>query len=94
MRVVWSPLALSDLRHVEAYIREHDPRAARETARKIKQATRRLADFPASGRPGRWPNTRELVVPGTPYILPYCVRDQELWIIAVLHATRKWPESE
>ena len=58
------------------------------------QATRRLAEFPASGRPGRWPNTRELVVPGTPYILPYCIRDEELWIIAVLHASRKWPESE
>jgi toxin ParE1/3/4 len=54
--------------------------------------TKRLADYPASGRPGRWPNTRELVVPGTPFMLPYCVKDDELWIIAVMHAARKWPE--
>ena len=74
-------------------ISDNTIRAPRATAWKIKQATRRLADFPASGRPGRWPNTRELVVPGTPYILPYCVKDNELWIIAVLHAAKKWPES-
>ncbi len=92
MRIVWSPLARSDLRHVEDYIGRHDPRAARKIARKIKQATRSLTDYPASGRPGRWPNTRELVVPGTPFILPYCVKDDELWIIAVMHAARNWPE--
>lgn len=93
MRVVWSPLALSDLRHVEDYIREHDPRAAIKVARKIKQATRRLADYPASGRPGRVPNTRELVVPGTHYIVPYTVSGNEVWIIAIMHAARQWPDS-
>jgi toxin ParE1/3/4 len=87
-------LAQSDLRHVKAYIKQHDPRPARETTRKIKQASRRLVDFPASGRPGRWPNTRELAVPGAPYILPYCVKDNELWILAVLHAAKTWPDSE
>lgn len=93
MRVVWSPLAFSDLRHVENYIREHNPRSAFKIAQKIKQATGRLADFPGSGRPGRVPNTRELVVPGTRYIVPYTVIDNEVRIIAVMHAARRWPES-
>ena len=92
MKIVWSPLARRDLEHIEDYIRKDNPGAARETAARIKLATRRLADFPGSGRPGRWPGTRELVIPGTPYVIPYTVKDQEIWIIAVLHAARKWPE--
>ena len=92
MKILWSPLARRDLVHVEAHIRRDDPRAAAAVADKIKRATRNLADFPGSGRPGRWPGTRELVVPGTPYIIPYKVRNEEVWIIAVLHAARRWPE--
>ena len=92
MKIVWSPTARRDLRHLRDYIGEDNPAAAAETARKIVAATRRLADYPGSGRPGRLPHTRELVVPGTSYILPYAVRGEELWIIAVLHAARKWPD--
>ena len=92
MKIFWSPLARQDLAHVEAYIRRDEPRAAAAVAEKIKLATRNLADFPGSGRPGRLPGTRELVVPGTPFIIPYTVRNEEVWIIAVLHAARRWPE--
>ena len=92
MKILWSPLARRDLVHVEAHIRRDDPRAAVAVADMIKRATRNLADFPGSGRPGRWPGTRELVVPGTPYIIPYTVRNEEVWIIAVLHVARRWPE--
>jgi plasmid stabilization system protein ParE len=46
------------------------------------------------------PNTRELVVTGTPYILPYPVAypvaytvvEEEVRIAAVLHGARPWPE--
>ena len=92
MKIVWSPLARRDLEHIEAYIREDNPGAAHEISTKIKLSTRRLAEFPGSGRPGRWPNTRELVIPGTPYVIPYTVKDKEIWIIAVIHDARKWPE--
>ena len=92
MKIVWSPLARRDLEQIEGYIRDENPIAARETAATIKSATRRLAEFPGIGRPGRWPGTRELVVPDTPYIIPYTVKDKEIWIIAVMHAARKWPE--
>ena len=35
--------------------------------------------------------TRELVVPDTPYVIPYRVRLQRLELIAVFHGRQKWP---
>jgi len=39
---------------------------------------------PAVGRAGRTPNTRELVIVGTPYILPYRVRAETVEMLRVL----------
>jgi toxin ParE1/3/4 len=36
--------------------------------------------------------TRELVVTGTPYIVPYRVQDGEIQILRVYHGARRWPE--
>jgi toxin ParE1/3/4 len=46
---------------------------------------------PAMGRPGRIAGTRELVVPDTPYVIPYRVRRERLELIAVFHGHQKWP---
>jgi plasmid stabilization system protein ParE len=50
-----------------------------------------LRDQPGLGRPGRIRGTRELIVPGTPYLIPYRVRRHHLEIIAVFHGRRRWP---
>ena len=36
--------------------------------------------------------TRELLVPGTPFILIYAVDQERLIILRVIHGARKWPE--
>ncbi len=92
MRLFWAPGAIEDLRHLRAYIARDNPRAATEIAAKVLDSVERLPSFPASGRPGRVPNTRELVVPGTPLVMPYTVTDRGVEIIAVLHGARRWPE--
>ncbi|MDP6951207.1 MAG: type II toxin-antitoxin system RelE/ParE family toxin [Alphaproteobacteria bacterium] len=92
MRIVWSPLARQDLAEIEDYIGYDNPIAAEVMAAKIRQAVERLITFPASGRPGRSPHTRELVIAGTPYIMPYIVAEDEIRIIAVIHTARKWPD--
>ena len=56
----------------------------------IRQAVRQLADAPGLGRPGRIPGTRELVVPGTSYIVPYRARSDAIEII--LHGAQRWPD--
>ena len=38
------------------------------------------------------PGTRELVVPKTPTIVPYRIRNNRLQVLRVYHGARKWPE--
>ena len=92
MILIWSPTARAHLRHAEVFIAEDNPRTAAKTAKRIMDAVERLRDFPASGRPGKLPHTRELVVPGTPFFLPYRVKGEVVEILGVIHGARIWPE--
>jgi toxin ParE1/3/4 len=47
---------------------------------------------PAAARPGRVAGTRELVIVGTPYIVPYRVKADVIQIITVLHGAQRWPD--
>lgn len=91
MRVRWLDEAVTDLQALRTYI-AHDNPAAAEVAQRIREAVRIMADYPAAGRPGRVPHTREFIVSGTPYILPYRVRADAVEILRVLHAAQKWPD--
>jgi len=93
MKIQWSPTAIADMESIRAYIASDSSRAANGVSKRIKEAILRLQDFPFSGRTGRVPETRELVVPGTAYIAAYIVKDDEIQIAAVLHGQRDWPES-
>ncbi len=92
MNLYWSPSAIEDLKHLRAYIARDNPRAAAEAAKTVLEAVERLRRFPSMGRPGRVPDTRELVVPGTPLVIPYTVSERGVEIIAVLHGASIWPE--
>lgn len=73
------------------YIAQDDPQAAARVAILIEDAVAMLAERPALGRPGRVPGTRELVVAGTPYLVPYRVREARIDILRVFHGRRRWP---
>ena len=45
---------------------------------------------PELGRSGRWPRTRELVVP--PYVVVYQQDEAAVDILAVHHSARRWPD--
>lgn len=60
---------------------------------RIATVVDRLEVLPQSGRIGRVAGTRELVVPGLPYIVTYTMREDEVVILAVRHAARLWPQS-
>ncbi len=92
MKIVWTEPARQDLRRVFTYIAEENPRAARALLAEIKERVSVLEYNPQIGRPGRVDGTRELVLKGTSYILPYRVKDQQVQVIAVFHAARRWPE--
>lgn len=92
MKVKWSLPAVADLGELRRYIGLRNPAAARRVAQAILRATRDLRQFPAQGRPGRVPGTRELVVLGTPYLVPYRVRSDVIEVLRVLHGARRWPK--
>ena len=91
MTVVWSPRAIGHLADLRAHIARENPGASARTATTLLAAVDRLAVLPNLGRPGRVVGTRELVVPGTPYVIPYRVRSERLEIIAVFHSRQRWP---
>ena len=66
--------------------------AARVILELIDQAEALLSRHVALGRPGRVLGTRELVVRGLPYIIPYRVRDNCIEVLRVLHTSRRWPD--
>jgi len=93
MRLRWLPDALMDIDEIGEYIANDNPTAADRVVTRIKEAGTMLADNPRMGRYGRVGNTRELVVPGLPYIVAYRVDKQAVDILGVIDARRQWPES-
>jgi plasmid stabilization system protein ParE len=55
-------------------------------------AVEQLEAYPASGRLGRVPETRELVIPSTPFLIAYRIRTRKVEILSLLHGARKWPD--
>jgi len=92
MTIRWSPTAVANLTHLRSFIAEHDPAAAKRVAHAILDGVEKLETWPAMGRPSRLPHTRELVIPGTPFVVPYKVADEDIRIIAVIHLARNWPD--
>ena len=92
MRVKWLSRALIDLDEVEAYIARDNPAAGAGDALNIIRSVSLLRKQPGIGRAGRVPGTRELVIPGAPYIVPYRVKDNTVEVLRVYHAARKWPQ--
>jgi toxin ParE1/3/4 len=76
------------------YIAADNPRAAIKVFRQVRSAVARLQAFPSLGHPGQVPGTRELIVAGTPFIVPYRVDDDQIIVIAIRHAARQWPQPE
>lgn len=87
MRIKWFAAAHADLVEIRRFIEDQDhPAAAQSVAQRILTTVTYLRDHPAVGRPGRVMSTRELVIPGLPYIIPYRVKGTAIVILGVLHA--------
>jgi toxin ParE1/3/4 len=57
----------------------------------IVASVRQLAAFPMSGRPGRVPGTRELVISNAPFIAAYTIENDRVVILAIYHGAQQWP---
>ena len=91
MKVAWSRRAIRHLVHLREYVERDSEQNAALVAKRILEAVDLLQAHPEMGRLGRALGTRELVVPNTPYVIPYRVRRERLELIAVFHGRQKWP---
>lgn len=91
MTVVWSPRAIRHLASLREYIARDSPAAAARIGSILLTTVERLAEFPNVGRPGRVSGTRECVVPGTPYVVPYRVKGDRIEVMAIFHGRQRWP---
>lgn len=80
--------AARDLEEIVEYIALDSAVAAEKVYRGIVEAARRLSEFPAIGRPGRYSGTRELSIPRLPYLIVYEVSAEVVTILAVFHTSR------
>ncbi len=89
LEIVWSPLALARLQEIRAYVALDNPDAAERLTTRLVSVVQALTDFPMLGRPGADPETRELVVGGTPCDILYHVKRNRILIRTVWHRAQK-----
>lgn len=92
-RIRWLRTALKNLDDEAAYIAGDNPQAAVALVKHVLDMVDALAEHPAIGRPGRVPGTRELIITGTPYIIPYRVMGKAVEILRVFHGSRRRPSN-
>lgn len=86
--VVWSRIALADLRRLHAFLADNDPRAADAAILTIQTKTRQLQNFPLTGHThASIPDRRELVVhfANSGYSVLYAVDEDAVRILAIRH---------
>ena len=90
-KVKFSASSLKDLKSIQEYICENNREAAKEVvAYIIEKIETVIVPNPGAGRAGRVLRTRELVISKYPSIVPYQVREDVIYILRVLHTSRKW----
>jgi toxin ParE1/3/4 len=85
MKLVWSPLARTQLIEAFSYLAERDIDAAERVLERIGDRAERLMEFPELGPPGREHGTRELMITETNYVLVYRIRADRVEVVAVWH---------
>lgn len=93
MKLVWTRLAVADLLRVHDHVAAENEDAADAMMRRIRDCVAILASHPGLGRDGRVEGTRELIVAGTPFIVPYREKSDRIEVLAVMHGVRRWPET-
>ncbi len=73
---------------IRTYIGVDNPHAASRMAANLLQAGNALEELPNRGRPTGLADIRELVVPGTSYLLVYRVKEEEVQILRVWHCAQ------
>jgi toxin ParE1/3/4 len=92
--IVWTNQATRQLDQARDYIAlSNSEKVSLNVVLQIVANVQQLESFPMSGRIGRIPDTRELVISGTPFIVAYTIDSDRIVILAVYHGSQQWPET-
>jgi toxin ParE1/3/4 len=91
VRLRYTQRATRHLNAMANYIAQENPSAAKRIGARIQGAVILLTEFPGMGRDGVLSGTRELIVPGLPYIVVYRAAPEEVVILGVYHGAQLRP---
>ena len=91
--IEWTEQAIRQLDQAHDYIAlSSSEQVATRIMMQIVISVQQLGAFPMSGRAGRVPGTRELIIPNTPFIAAYANEKARIVILAIYHGVQQWPE--
>ena len=91
--IEWTEQATRQLDQAHDYIAlSNSEEVADRITERILNSVQQLAAFPMSGRAGRVPGTRELLIANTPFVAAYAIEKARIVILAVYHGAQRWPE--
>ncbi|MDK9719702.1 MAG: type II toxin-antitoxin system RelE/ParE family toxin [Rhodospirillales bacterium] len=94
MKVRWTGKAEDDLTVQCDRVASEDTVLAGRIGGEVLMRVGGLADHPYRGRSGRVDGTRELPLPGLPWIAVYAVEEDTVVILRLLHGAQSWPPDE
>ena len=90
--IEWTKQAARQLVQAQDYIAlSNSEEIAARIIDRIIAGIEQLAAFPMSGRPGRVPGTRELVISKTPFLAAYTINNDRIIVLAIYHGAQRWP---
>lgn len=92
MQILWTNVAKADLIEIVRYISADNQAAAWSFYDRVKHCVGLLPDNPRMGRQGRVEETRELIIPDSPYIVVYRIKEKTIQILTVYHGSRRFPD--
>jgi toxin ParE1/3/4 len=91
--IEWTEQAARQLDQAHDYIAlSNSEEVAARITMQIVSNIQHLSVYPMSGRIGRVPGTRELVISNTPFIIAYAIEKADIVVLAVYHGAQHWPE--
>jgi toxin ParE1/3/4 len=92
--IEWTEQAVRQLDQAHDFIAlPNSEEVAGRVTLQIVAAVQQLASFPMSGRAGRVPGTRELVIANTPFVAAYAIKKSRVVILALYHGAQPWPQA-
>ena len=97
MMVRYTPRARRHLEDIAEFLVARNPDAARGIGERLREMIELLAAFPEMGHAGALAETREMSVPGTPYLIVYRIEQSEedrIVILGIYHGAQLRPGQE